>query len=110
MMVNSGICRCKCILAAIFRNMVRAKRLCQAFCVMMRTGRLCSGIGAGIAVLHKDVAALKETLQAREKRAEAFAGEGTVVLSPPHFVFGGLLVHDELVGGGAGGVLARVDD
>ena len=72
-------------------------------------GQAVLGIGAGVAILHEDVAALQVALQARQQRAEVFAGEGPVVLAPPDAVFGGLLADHELVGRGARGVLAGVD-
>ena len=66
------------------------------------------GIGPGIAVLHKDVAALQVSLQARQQRAEVFAGERTIVGAPPDALFRGLLAHHKLVGRRARRVLAGV--
>ena len=66
------------------------------------------GIGAGIAVLHKDVAALQVALQAGQQRAEVFAGEGTIVGAPPDAVFRGLLADHKLVRRRARRVLAGV--
>ncbi len=66
------------------------------------------GVGAGKAILHKDVAALKVALQARQQRAEVFAGKRAVVGAPPDAVFGGLLAYNEFVRRGARRVLARV--
>ena len=41
--VNSGTCFFSASWLRGFRNMVRANRLCHAFCVMMRTGKEYSG-------------------------------------------------------------------
>ena len=66
-------------------------------------------VGARVAVLHKDVAALQISLQPRQQRTEAFAGERPVVGAPPDFVFGRLLAYHELVGRRACRVLAGID-
>ena len=91
-----------------FRNIVRAKRLCHAFWVTMRTAQPVLGVGPAVDVLHEDVAALQVAAEPRVQRAEALRVEGPVVLAPPDVLLGRLLAHDELVGGGAGGVLAGV--
>ena len=64
------------------------------------------GIGARHHVLHENVAPLQVALQPRQQRAEILSIEGTVVLSPPDLLFGGLLAHYELIGRGARRVLA----
>ena len=66
------------------------------------------GIGPAVDVLHEDVAALEVAAEPGVERAEALGVEGPVVLAPPHVLLGRLLAHHELVGGGAGGVLAGV--
>src|SRR5579885_2024468 len=67
-------------------------------------------ISAGVAVLYEDISALEVTLKASQQSAEALPSEGAVVLSPPDFVLGRLLMHNKLVGCSPGGVLACVHD
>src|ERR1039457_5849568 len=67
-------------------------------------------VGGGVAILHEHVAALQETRDSREERAELLGAEGAVILSPPDVVFSGLLADDELVGRGARGMFAGGHD
>ena len=65
-------------------------------------------IGTGVTVLHEHIAALEESLYPVVEIVELLGAERTVVLSPPDLSFGARLPHDELVGGGAGGVPPRI--
>ncbi len=65
MTVNSGTCFWYSSRLRGFTNIVRANRLCQAFSRDDADRQAVLGVGAGEAVLHEDVAALQEALQAR---------------------------------------------
>jgi hypothetical protein len=78
--------------------------------VTIADGEAVVGVGPAPDVLDEDVPALEVAAQARVQAVEALRVEGPVVLAPPDRVLGRGLAHDELVGGGPGGVLAGVDD
>ena len=73
-------------------------------------GQPVARVGAAPAVLHEEVALLHEGLQAVQHLHELHIAEWPVVLAPPHFTLYAVLHHHELVVGGAGRVLAGVDN
>ena len=68
------------------------------------------GVGAGVAVLDEDVAALEVGLQPDLQQLEVLGVERLVVLAPPDLVLARRLADDELVVGRAPRVLAGPDD
>ncbi len=65
---------------------------------------------AAVAILHKDILPLQESLHAVEEVVELVGAKGAVVLSPPDLIVGRWLFDDELVVRRTGGVLAGIGD
>ena len=67
-------------------------------------------VGAGVEVLHVQVAALRERAGAGEERLEPSFVKGLVVRTPPHFALVAGVLYDPLVIGRAPGVRGRDGD
>ena len=67
------------------------------------------GIGAGIAVLHKQFFTLRISLQPVHKSVEFLGAEGPVVNTPPYFILGGFFFDNKFIRRRSCGVLAGIN-